>query len=165
VEQVQPLDRPFPWRAAALAVGAVALVELAALLVFAGVRLVHVHHAIAETSPVATTPAPVQPPTTPAKTHPLQPRAHVSVLVLNGNGIAHAAGTEADRLLAKGYGHTSAADAPSRYARSLVLFRPGWQTEARRLARDAGIRVVAPLDGRLPRSENRYRLVLILGGS
>jgi LytR cell envelope-related transcriptional attenuator len=162
VEHVQPLDRPFPWRAAALAVGAVALVELAVLLVLAGLRLAHVDHAAAGKT-AGTRPAAVQPPSTKPKTHPLQPRSHVSVLVLNGNGIAHAAGTEADRLLGDGYRHTGAADAPTRYGRSLVLYRPGWEREARRLAHDAGIAAIAPLDGRLPRSQARYQLVLILG--
>jgi hypothetical protein len=161
VEHVQPLERRFPWRAAALAVGVVALVELAALLVLAGIRLVHVAPATAR-KPAAAKPVVPQPPTV-AKAHPLRPRSHVSVLVLNGNGVAHAAGTEAGRLLGKGYRRPGAADAPSRYARSLVLFRPGWQREAHRLARDTGIRVVAPLDGRLPRSDARYQLVLILG--
>ena len=36
------------------------------------------------------------------------------------------------------------------YARSLVLYRPGWEREAKRLAKDAHIGAVAPLDGPLP---------------
>jgi hypothetical protein len=163
VEHVQPLERPFPWRAAALAVGGVALLELVALLVLAGLRLVHVHHAAA-TTPAATTPVAPKPPTA-TKAHALRPRSRVSVLVLNGNGVAHAAGTEADRLLGRGYRSAGAADAASRYVHSLVLFRPGWQREAHRLAHDTGIRVVTPLDGRLSRSDARYQLVLILGAN
>ena len=39
-------------------------------------------------------------------------------------------------------------DAPRHdYARSLVMFRPGFAPEARRLARDLKIRIVGPLDG------------------
>ena len=72
-----------------------------------------------------------------------------SVLVLNGNGVEGAAGTTATALLTHGYRHAIPADAPNlAYARSLVLFRPGWQREAERLGKDARIATVAPLDGR-----------------
>ena len=87
----------------------------------------------------------------------------MSVLVLNGNGVSGAAGTEAAQLLARGYRHAAPSDAPSTYAQSVVLFRPGWQREAQRLALDAGIRAATPLDVRLPRSDRGYQVVLILG--
>jgi hypothetical protein len=88
------------------------------------------------------------------------------VLVLNGNGIAHAAGGEANGLLARGYRHAVPADAPNLdYARSLVLYRPGWQREAERLARDSRIPTVAPLDGRVAPSYAHVPLVLILGAN
>jgi hypothetical protein len=162
VEHVQPFDRPFPWRPAALAATAFAVAELAALLALAGVRLIHVHRPAsrlaAETQPAAS-------PTRKAVAHPLRPRSRVSVVVLNGNGVAHAAGDEATRLLARGYRRADATDAPTRYASSLVLFRPGWEREARRLAHDARIRTVTPLDGRLPSADRGHQLVLILGSS
>ena len=72
--------------------------------------------------------------------HPLRPRSSVSVLVLNGNGVSGAAGSLATRLGASGYRSATAADAPRQdYARSVVLYRPGWVREARRLAHDAGV--------------------------
>ncbi|HLY86087.1 MAG TPA: LytR C-terminal domain-containing protein [Gaiellaceae bacterium] len=160
MEHVHPLDRPFPWRAAALVAGVVALAELTALIALTGVRLLHVHHS------TTSTPAVTAPARTGAKKPaalPLQPRSRVSVLVLNGNGVSGAAGTEAAQLLARGYRHALAADAPSTYAQSVVLFRPGWQREAQRLAHDAGIRAVTPLDVRLPRSDRGDQVVLILG--
>jgi hypothetical protein len=90
----------------------------------------------------------------------------VSVLVLNGNGTSGVAGTTATRLIGRGYGSATATNAVNdRYATSLVLYRPGWQREAARLGRDAGIRVVAPLDGRLPAGSARDQLVLILGAN
>ena len=159
MEHVQPLDRPFPWRAAALAAAAVALAELTALLALAGAHLFHVHHASAS-SGTATTPARH---VTKTVVRPLRPRSRVSVLVLNGNGVSGAAGTEAAQLLARGYRHAAPSDAPSTYAQSVVLFRPGWQREAQRLALDAGIRAATPLDVRLPRSDRGYQVVLILG--
>jgi len=162
VEHVQPLDRAFPWRRAALAAGALALAELVALLALAGISLFHAGA------------APARPGSTAARTTarrparqalPLRPRSRLAVLVLNGNGVAHAAGDEAARLLGRGYRRAEAADAGASYARSLVLFRPGFLREARRLAADAGVRAVAPLDGRLPAADARYQLVLILGRS
>jgi hypothetical protein len=161
VEHVQPFDRPFPWRAAAFAAGAVALAELTALLALAGAHLFHVHHAAAPQSS-ATTPAR---PVTKTVVHPIRPRSRVSVLVLNGNGVSGAAGAEAAQILARGYRHAVPADASSTYAQSVVLFRPGWQREAQRLAREVGISAVTPLDVRLPGSERDYQVVLILGAN
>jgi LytR cell envelope-related transcriptional attenuator len=166
VEHVHPLDRPFPWRTAALAAAALALAELTALLALAGLRLVHVAHRTTSTPAASTAPAHTAA-AKPAKpvVHPLRPRSRVSVLVLNGNGIPHAAGNEASRLLARGYRHALPADAPTAYARSVVLFRGGWEREAQRLAHESGIRAAAPLDGRLPASDSGYQLVLILGAN
>jgi hypothetical protein len=76
------------------------------------------------------------------------------------------AGTTATRLLGRGYASATATNAANdHYSTSLVLYRPGWQREATRLARDAGIRVVAALDGRLPAGSARDQLVLILGAN
>jgi hypothetical protein len=158
MEHAHPLDRPFPWRAAALAAGLVALVELTALLALGGARVFHVHHATGSPPPAAHTGA------RPA-VQLLRPRSRVSVLVLNGNGVSGAAGAEATQVLAHGYRHAVPADAARAYAQSVVLFRPGWQREAERLARDAGIGAVTPLDVRLPRSDSGYQVVLILGAN
>jgi hypothetical protein len=104
--------------------------------------------------------------TPPRALPPLHPRSKTSVLVLNGNGVSGAAGTEASAILAHGYAHAIPTDAASStYARSLVLFRPGWQREARRLARDARIATVAPLDGRVASSYAHVPLVLVLGAN
>jgi len=155
VEHVHPLNRPSPWRAATLAG---ALLVAVALAVVGGLMLVN---RLERTRPVPGTGrvSKRQPAT------PLRPRSRVSVLVLNGNGISGAAGTEATKLLAAGYQHAIPTDASQDYATSLVLFRRGWQGEAQRLARDAGIRSVAPLDGRLPSADAEYRVVLILGSN
>lgn len=106
----------------------------------------------------------------PATSSPLLPpvraRSRTSVLVLNGNGVSGAAGTEATAILGRGYAHAIPTDAPSHsYARSIVLFKPGWQREAERLARDVGIRAVAPLDGSVAPAYGHVPLVLILGAN
>jgi LytR cell envelope-related transcriptional attenuator len=88
------------------------------------------------------------------------------VLVLNGNGVEGAAGSEATGLLTRGYRHAVPADASSLdYARSLVLYRPGWQREAERLARDVRIATVATLDGRVAPTYAHVPLVVILGAN
>ena len=153
MEHVQPLDRPFPWRALALAASVVAL---------AAGSVVALVHRPGRTRPVAATGQVQREQALP----PLRPRSRVSVLVLNGNGASGAAGGEATGLLDRGYRHAIPTDAPSlAYARSLVLFRPGWQREAERLARDARIRAVAPLDGRVAAEYAHVPLVLILGAN
>jgi hypothetical protein len=136
---------------------AVALLLALALAVAGGIVLIHRQKA---TRPVAAArPAP--------KAHlaaPLRARSRISVLVLNGNGTAHVAGDEATQLLARGYRHAIPSNAPSLdYARSLVLFRRGWGPEAERLARDARIPTVAPLDGRVAPAYAHVPLVVILG--
>ncbi len=173
MEHVQQLDRPFPWRTATLVASALALAELVALLALAGVRLAPDLRRGEPASHARTQPAMARPLRNrtpalapPAHAHPLRPRSRVSVFVLNGNGVAHAAGDAAARLLARGYRHALPADAPSHdYARSLVLFTPGFEREGRRLGRDLGIRSVAPLDGMKPSQLRGAQLVVILGGS
>jgi hypothetical protein len=163
VEHVQRFDRPIPWRPAALAALAVAVVALTVVFVLVAGRIVHAHHAAAQASPAAAAPA-NQHPVTPSG--PLRPRSRVSVLVLNGSGASGVAGATATRLLGRGYRSAAATNAPNEdYATSLVLYRRGWEREAQRLARESGIRVVSPLDGRLPAGSARDQIVLILGAN
>ncbi|HZT94319.1 MAG TPA: LytR C-terminal domain-containing protein [Gaiellaceae bacterium] len=151
MEHAQSFNRPFPWRLAILVASAAALVALAGLVLT---------HRPAQTRPVSDTGR------VPKRQQavPLRPRSRISVLVLNGNGVSGAAGRLATGLLASGYRHAIPTDAPSlAYARSFVLYRPGWQGEAERLARDARIPAVAPLDGRVAPAFAHVPLVLILG--
>ena len=151
MEHAQPLGRPFPWRTLALA---------ASVLALAAGSVVALVDRPAATRPERGSRQIRKEPTLP----PLRPRSRISVLVLNGDGISGAAGNEATALLARGYRHAVPSDAPSLdYPRSLVLFRPGWQREAERLARDVRIPTVAPLDGRVAPQYAHVPLVLILG--
>jgi LytR cell envelope-related transcriptional attenuator len=157
VEHVQPFNRPFPWRTAGLVTGLLAVTLLVAGGLALGLREQR-PRPVSEAGPARrATPTPPAPP---------RPRARVSVLVLNGDGVSGAAGGEATRLLGRGYRHAIPTDAPSLgYARSLVLFRPGWQREAERLARDVRIPTVAPLDGHVAPEYVHVPLVLILGAN
>ena len=153
MEHAHSLGRPFPWRtlalgASVLALGAGSVVALVDRPAASG----------AEPGSRQARHGPALP--------PLRPRSRISVLVLNGNGVSGAAGTKAAVILSWGYRQAIPSDAPQLdYARSVVLFRPGWQREAERLARDAGIRAVATLDGRVAPAYAHVPLILILGAN
>lgn len=162
MEHVQPFQRSFPWRTTVVIV---VVVALGAAVALEGGRLLRAHSPAASVGQFRTRPAAgagrvsSRPVATPAR-----PRSRVSVLVLNGNGTAGVAGATATRLLGRGYRSATATNAPSTtYATTLVLYRPGWQPEAQRLAHEVGARVVAPLDGRLPPGSARDQLVVVLG--
>ncbi len=143
-------------RGAALAAALVGVVVLAA---FGGMALLHRLGHATPTAPVAKHTGPQH------NAVALRPRSRISVLVLNGNGINGAAGGIATRLLTHGYRHAVPADAPNHnYARSVVLFRPGWGAEAHRLAREVGARVAEPLDGSVAPAYSDDQLIVILGG-
>ncbi len=173
MEHAEHLSRPFPWRTATVVVGVVAAVELVALIgigathVAASLRThatpAHAHAHAAKAAPrvhehvikVRALPS-----------HPLRGRAGLSVLVLNGNGVNGAAGAEAVRLQSLGYGSSRSEDAPRHdYARSMVLYLPGYAKEARRLGHDAGVRLIAPVDGMGKAQLKGSQLVVVLGGS
>ena len=79
---------------------------------------------------------------------PLLPRRLTSVTILNGNGVAGAAATEASRVRARGYKIGQVGNAPrGGFGTSVVMYRAGRVREGRRLARDLGIAIVSPLDG------------------
>jgi hypothetical protein len=155
-----------PWKTTALVASLVAAVELI-VLVAAGVALLgqplaaHAKDAaIDRVAPAAARPAPVQEPNTSAKL----PRAETSVFVLNGNGRSGAAAQEAADVRAHGYviggtGNASRSD----YPRSVVMYRAGFEGEARRLAHDLAIRVVGPLDGMKPGELLGAHVVVVLG--
>jgi hypothetical protein len=166
VQHAEAIPTQFPWRTATLVVGALAALELVALIAIGGVRLVPAaHHAAAATHKprpahhTAAAPSVAAPPAV-----PLRPRARVKVLVLNGNGVAGAANAEAQHLAVAGYRIGGATNAQRHdYAQSMVMYVPGWLKEARRLAQDAGVRMVAPLDGLPPAQLKGSKIVLLLG--
>jgi LytR cell envelope-related transcriptional attenuator len=168
VDHAQQLPRAFPWRTATLVAGAFAMLELAALVVVGTLLLARpLHHAAAAPKP-ATAPAVRHVahvrPVPKVKPHALRARSHVAVLVLNGNGVQGAASSEAAHLQALGYRIGGAQNAVRHdYARSMVMYAPGWREEARRLSRDTGIRMVAPVDGMKRSALRASPLVLLLG--
>lgn len=172
LERVQALR---PWRIAVLALAGVAALELVLLVMAGGALLAKPDRAAALRPPVARTAkaatVEAQTPSATAKASRAAtpagielPRRKVGLLVLNGNGRQGAAGAVASRAQSRGYRIRGVANAPaSDYPRSFVMFRPGFAPEARRLARDLGVRVVVPLDGMRPSQLQGAHAVLILG--
>ena len=168
---VSQIDLVRPWRRATFIAGAVAGVELLLLLILGGIvvgpSIAHALTGVAQDQVVAQATQPnAAIPHKPRKVHAVAklPRGKTKVVVLNGNGRTGAAGDAADRVRERGYriGVVGNADR-SDYARSLVMYRGGFRGEAERLARDLGIRVVAPLDG-MRKSELRgAHAVVVLG--
>ena len=158
-----------PWRTATFVASLVAALELVALV---GIGLVVLakplaHHvaaaaenrALAPIVPadrVATKPAPLG--------EPKLPRARVSVLVLNGGGIAGAAAAESARISGAGYRIAAVGNAPkSDYTRTLVMYRKGFAPEAARLAHDLQLKIVGPLDGLRPAQLAGAQVAVVLG--
>lgn len=93
------------------------------------------------------------------------PRGETSVLVLNGNGIGGAASEAGEQVRRHNYliaatGNANRTD----YPRSIVMFRPGFKSEAQRLARDLGLKRVGPLDGVRIRDLQGAHVALVVGG-
>lgn len=164
-----------PWRATALVASGIAALELLLILVLAAVLFVG-PLADGDSPPAAAAPAaqkpavkaPAKEPGTKAKAAAPAPpkleRGATSVIVLNGNGISGLAGERADLVRTKGYLIAGTANAPrSDFVRSVVMYRPGYEAEARRLAKDFRIRRVAPLDGLTKRDLQGAHVALIVG--
>src|SRR5262245_28938812 len=92
-----------------------------------------------------------------------RPRSKTVVLVLNGNGRTGAAAAAASRVHGKGYKIGQITNAPERVSRSIVMYKPGFAGEGRRLGKDLGVKLVTPLDGMRPKDLGRAQLVFILG--
>jgi hypothetical protein len=163
VEHAVPLETVRPWRTAAFVASGVAAVELVVLVVGGAVLLgrpLFTDGAKAAAKPALKS--------TSARSKPerraLLPRARTSVLVLNGNGRSGAAHAEATQVSARGYPISAVGNAAApNNGPTLVMYRPGLEREAKRLARDLHIGVVGPLDGIKPSSLHGARLAVVLG--
>jgi hypothetical protein len=162
------------WRTATLVASAVAALELVLLVVAGFVLLAKplsrhgdsaakrpasaaaVKAKLARVAPVTRAPERMRAPSL--------GRSETSVLVLNGNGLTGAAGTEAARVKQLGYTVARVGDAGRMdYPASVVMYRPGFKPEGVRLARDLGIDVVGPLDGVRVRELRGAQAAVIVG--
>jgi hypothetical protein len=171
-----------PWRTAAIVAAGVAAVELFILVILGvafGAKLTsdHAERAVANATTAAKLEATAPPATSTAKkaktntvktnTAPTAnlSRRKTSVIVLNGNGTPGAAAATAQQLLDFHYTVAATGNANrTDFARSLVMYRKGYEGEAIRLAHDLHIKRVTPLDGMKLRDLQGAHLALILGG-
>ena len=167
-----------PWRTAAVVATGIAAVELFILIILGvvfGAKLTsdHAEKAVLNATTAAKAEA-AAPPATSTETKKAKrntvptaslSRRRTSVIVLNGNGTPGAAAETAQQL---GHFHyTVAATANANrtdFARSLVMYRKGYEGEAIRLAQDVHVKRVTPLDGMELRELQGAHLALILGG-
>ena len=158
-----------PWRTAAYVAVAVAAVELLLLLLIGGgklagwasdrVQLAAEKHALAPVKQAHQTVARKPAPTPVAK----RARSKTVVLVLNGNGRTGAAASAASRVHSRGYKIGTVTNAPELVPRSIVMYRPGFAGEGKRLGNDLGVKLVTPLDGMRAKDLGRAQVVFILG--
>jgi hypothetical protein len=164
-----------PWRTAALVAAGIAAVELFMLVlvgVVFGAKLMtdKAETIVARTQESRTQAPPADDETAPAnktKSAPVAelPRARTSVIVLNGNGIPAAAAVASERVRKFDYMIAGTGNAPrSDFRRSLVMFRPGFEGEAERLAKDLKLKRVTPLDGLTKSDLHGAHIAYIVGG-
>jgi hypothetical protein len=181
VEHPASVSRPYVWRTTALLAAAVAAFELVLLVLitaaFLGTSFLGgggdagpIEQKVrAEAAAPKGDAAPAQ--TTEKAGQPTEPvaelaRAETSVMVLNGNGIQGAAAQATEEIRRFEYLITGTGNAPrTDFARSLVMYRPGFRGEATRLAKDLGIARVAPLDGMRPADLQGAQVALVVGAS
>jgi hypothetical protein len=159
-----------PWRTAAYVAVAIAALELVLLLFIGGGALLEAASARLQleakdralASPRdSRKPSARKPEPAPAAK---RPRSAIVVLVLNGNGRTGAAATAAARVTRRGYRIGRVGNASrTTFARSIVMYRPGFAGEGRRLAQDLGVKQVGPLDGMRAGELGRAHVVFILG--
>jgi LytR cell envelope-related transcriptional attenuator len=168
---LSPHELVRPWRRATIVASLVAAVELvlllgaAALLVAKPLSHAIQRHAEAVAYAPAKKAAVFVPPPKPKPVGKAKiARSRMSILVLNGNGVNGAAAAEAAKLHGLGYKIAATADARRHdYATSVVMYRPGFQAEGMRLARDMHVKIVGPLDGVTKSALHGSQLAVVLG--
>ncbi|HZG34768.1 MAG TPA: LytR C-terminal domain-containing protein [Gaiellaceae bacterium] len=156
------------WRTATLVASAVALLELV-LLVALGIAFLAepVSRQVTQAAEEQVLAPVVQRPKHAAAAAPAVPkltRAETSVVVLNGNGRRGAAATAAERVRARGYTIGGVGNARrTDHTHTIVMYRGSHEPEARRLAKDLGVKVVGPLDGLKPADLMGAHIALVLG--
>jgi hypothetical protein len=176
VDHPAQLSASQPWRSAALVAATIAAIELFLLVVLGfafGAKLFSrevervsatVSAPAAQASAAETSASQTQGPAE-AQGAVLLARNETSVIVLNGNGVAGAASVAAERVQRRGYIIAGTTNAPrTNFRRSLVMYRPGREAEAQRLARDLKVKRVAPLDGIRMADLQGAHVALIIGG-
>ena len=162
---IHPLVRP--WRTTAILASCVAALELLVLIVIATAAIGKDVTAQAREAGLARAtgiPSSAAERIKPEPKRATLARGETSVIVLNGNGRTGAAAETASRVRARGYLISGTGNAArSDYGHSVVMYRAGRRPEAKRLARDLGIRLVGPLEGIRKRDLMGAHVALVVG--
>jgi hypothetical protein len=158
-----------PWRRATIAASTIAIAELVLLLVAGALllakpvsRIIERQAVAAATPPSKQLAAAIKQIKAPAGK--ARPRAHLAIMVFNGNGRSGAAGSTASTLHGLGYKVAGTANAKRQdYATSIVMYKPGFRAEGIRLAKDLHVKVVGPLDGLKTTALHGGELTVIVG--
>jgi len=156
---------PNRWRTRALLFALVAALELVVLVAVgawtAGGALVGGVETAARSHELA----PVRKRVVPtAKVRPVLAPSETSVLVLNGNGVAGAAAATAAKVRSHEYVVSGAGNATQHFAKSIVMYRAGFDREAKALGKAMGVALVGPLDGMHERDLMGAHVALVVGG-
>jgi hypothetical protein len=164
-DSIHPLVRP--WRTTAIIASGIAGLELLILLIIATAAIgkgVTAHAREAGLARATGIPSSASAAIKPEPKRTTLARGETSVIVLNGNGRTGAAAAEASRVRARGYAISGTGNAArSDYGRSVVMYRAGRKPEAKRLARDLGIRLVGPLEGIRKRDLMGAHVAVVVG--
>jgi hypothetical protein len=163
VQQAYSIEAVRPWRTAAFVASALAAVELVLLFVGGvvafGLPLARSHAASGAAAADHRAKSPPPPPR-----RPMLARTQVAVLVLNANGLAGAAAAAADDVRVHHYPVAGVGNADDQTRpRSVVMYAPSFDREARRLANELHVALVSPLDGIRVRALKRAKLLLLVG--
>ena len=158
-----PRQLDHPWRTATIVASGVAAVELVLLLIVGIALLSKPLSAHAKEAALTRATGIPEAQSRPEPKRATLSRRQISVLVLNGNGIAGAAAATASRARMRGYSIAATGNAARSFGQSVVMYRPGRRPEAQRLARDLGVQLVGPLDGVGLRQLHSAQVVIVLG--
>lgn len=90
-------------------------------------------------------------------------RPQASVTVLNGSDLPGLGGQVGDDVRVNGYDLESVSSAPRPYSQTVVMYAPGHERDARRLARRLGVKPVQPIDRPAAKLTEGAELVVIAG--
>jgi len=170
-----------PWRSTALVASGVAALELFILVILAfaifvkpmlsnepGKEAAPAKKATATktaaAAPAKSSATKTAAPSKPAKAAPIA-RTKTKVLILNGNGRSGAASEKAAWVMTKGYPIAATTNASrTDFARSLVMYKPGYEAEAKRFGKDFNVSRVIPLDG-IKKSELQGGVIVLIIGA
>lgn len=89
--------------------------------------------------------------------------AEIEVSVLNGTAVPGLAASYGDKVEGKGFSLGAVTNSSESFAESVVMFRPGHKTEARKVAKQLGISKLQPMSGEIESVSAGADVAVIVG--